>query len=276
MGAVTAFFMIPFLAVIVFFGSVFGSVTGADKAKVELPYDEEKGLVWTCEENADWFSVTDVKIKGDNQVFTIEGDSFMDTEYRSYFEPEEVIFTAANNEQVTYMAVRYEGAFSLNANWIVKLYSPEEYGVIEYTPKADMPVEGAVWFGGSDENIYDIEGADGEAEFKLVYIPEYVTGDLPQDNSESFAERLQDTYQYIYATLPFYLPPSLQDNVPEEFINTKFSTYLLYAVKGERGIHDYRERIILDVEIENGEAKILKETHEYYVDNEWSETKTAN
>ncbi|MBQ7044379.1 MAG: hypothetical protein IJN78_07210 [Clostridia bacterium] len=235
MGVVTAFIMVPFLAVFAFFGTLFGAITGVDQAKVELPYNEEQGLVWTCEENADWFSVTDVKIKGDKQVFTLKGDDIFSTGYRDDYGREEVIFTAENKEQVIYIATKYEGVYSLNINHIVELYGPDEYGVINYVPKAETPVDGAVWYSVFDENFYDIEGADGEAEFKLIYLPN-----------------------------------------PDETEDMTFSTCLVYAVKGERGLHDYYERILLEVELKDREAKIVNEIRQYYnTDNGWMETKPA-
>lgn len=269
MGSVTAFIMIPFLAVFAFFGTIFSTITGADKVKVELPYDEEQGLVWTCEENADWFSVTDMKIKGDKQIFTVKGDNMFNTEYRDDYGREEVVFTAENNEQVTYIAVKYEGIYALNINHIVELYTPEEYGVITYTPKAETPVDGAVWYGGSDENFYDVEGADGETEFTLIYLPNYFLANLPEEQPDNFSE-------YLSAYYPFYLPPYLHGLAPGQKEDITFTTCLVYAVKGEYGVHEYHERILLDVELKDGEAKIINETRQYYVGgNEWTETKPA-
>ena len=215
MGSVTAFILVPFLSVFVLIGTIIGAITGSDKTKIELPYDKEQGLVWTSKETADWFSVTDVEIKNDKQIFTVKGECVFSNEYRRDYELEEVIFTAENNEQVVYIAEKYEGVRALNINHIVTVYSLEEYGAITYTPKADSPVDGAVWYSRSDENIYKTEGADGEAAFKLVYLPGETDG---------------------YTV----------------------TTHLIYAIKGEYGIHDYRERILLNVELKNGEASIIK------------------
>lgn len=230
MGSVTAFFLVPFLSLFVIFGTVFGAITGTDKTIIELPYDEEKGYVWTSQETADWFSVTDVDIKDDKQIFTIKGECIFSNEYKRDYEPEEVVFTAENNEQIIYIAEKYEGVRALNFKHIVTMYSPEDYGVITYTPKADSPVDGAVWYSSSDANIHNTEGADGNATFKLVYLR-------------------------------------------DEDVEYTVTTYLIYAIKGEYGIHDYRERILLHIELKNGEAEIKKETRQYYNGKEWTAEK---
>ena len=269
MGSITAFIMLPFLVVWLFFGSLFGAITGVNNTKVELPYDEEAGLVWTCEENADWFEVSDVKVEGDKQIFTIKGLSMFDVEYRDYYGvKEEVVFTAENNEVLTYIAVHYEGMYSTNIYHLVEIYSPDEYGVLTYKPEASVPVEGAVWQGGGYENIYDVQGADGEAEFKLVFLPEYTYEPLPEEELSQW-ERL---YYEICNNFPYYLPPNFTELLPEERVDTTFETCFNYVVRND-GYVEYYERILLEVEIVNGEAKILSETHEYYVNNEWSTTR---
>lgn len=253
MGAVTAIFLVPLLAVWALFGTFFGSILGVNNTKVELPYDEEAGLVWTCEENADWFDVTDVKVEGDKQIFTIKGLSMFDVEYTDLDGvKEEVIFTAENNEELTYIAVHYEGMFGVNIYYLVELYSPDEYGMLTYKPQATVPIEGGEWRGGGYANIYDIHGADGEAEFKLIFLPEYTNESLDK----------------------YYLPPDFIDNLPEEWFDKTFETCFNYVVRDERGYVNYYERIIIEGEFADGEAKILNEIHEYYVgNNEWSTTK---
>ncbi len=57
------FFLVPFLSLFVIFGTVFGAITGTDRTKIELPYDEERGYVWTSSETSEWFNVTDTDIK---------------------------------------------------------------------------------------------------------------------------------------------------------------------------------------------------------------------
>lgn len=229
MGSITAIFLIPFLSVFAIFSSLFAAIIGVDKTEVELPYNEEKGLVWTCEENAEWFFVEETEIEGDKQIFTFKGNSVFSSEYQRYYDREEVVFTAENNEQIIYMAVKFDEFATLNH--IVTMYSPDEYGMITYTPKADTPVDGAVWFGGANADVYKTEVVDGETEYTFVY--------LPDEDGE-----------------------------------TAFTTYMIYAVKGEYGLHEYHERILLDVKLENGEATVTQKVREYYVDGKWTEDKS--
>ena len=75
MGSVVVIFFLPIFFLVSVFNSIAGAITGTDKTKVELPYDEESGLIWDCEEDASWFSVSDVRIEGDKQIFTFKGVS---------------------------------------------------------------------------------------------------------------------------------------------------------------------------------------------------------
>ncbi len=227
MGSVTVFFIFPIMLIGMFFSSLFGAVTGNDKTKVELPYDEEKGLVWECEEDASWFSVTDTEIDGDKQIFTFKGASTFNTD-ETIHDEFEVIFTAENGEKIVYIAEDDNDYFGLEHK--VKMYSPDEYDIVTYIPKADIPVEGGQWLTGAYTEAYKKETINGEGVFTLLYLPD---GDG----------------------------------------KTRFTNELKYMTKDKDGSWKNHERIILEVVLENGEATIRQDFHEYYVDYSWTKDK---
>lgn len=233
MGSVVVILFLPIFFFAMLFGSIGGAITGTDKTKVELPYNEESGLVWECEEDAPWFSVVDVEIKDDKQIFTFKGESIYDCE-DELVDVEEVKFTAENSQTLLYYAFEDEDYIAFNYKAI--MYSPDEYGVVKYTPKADTYVESAIWHSWADENLYETEGPDGVTEFTLVYFPE---------------------------------------NLSEESETSTFTTYLEYTYFGEIGFSRDYERIVLEVELKDGESKVISETRQYFdrYNYCWSETK---
>ncbi len=233
MGSVVIIFFLPIFFFVMLFGSIGGAITGADKTKVELPYDEESGLVWECEEDAPWFSLVDVEIDGDKQIFTFKGESVSDCA-DELVDTEEVRFTAENSQTRLYYA--FEDEEYIAFDYKVILYSPDEYGVIKYTPKAETYIESALWCSWNDENLYETKGPDGETEFTLVYFPE---------------------------------------NLTEESETSTFTTCLEYTYFGDNGFRREWERIVLEVELKDGEAKVISENHQYFDPYNycWSDTK---
>ncbi len=169
MGSVTVFFILPFMLIGMFFSSLFGAITGNDRTKVELPYDEAKGLIWECEEDANWFSVINTEIEGDKQIFTFKGSSSFGTDETIYDEFE-VVFTAKNGEEIVYIAEKDDDYFGIELK--VKMYSPDEYDMITYTPEANIPVEGAEWYATGSSELYKAETVDGKNTFTFVYLPD--------------------------------------------------------------------------------------------------------
>lgn len=229
MGSVTVFFILPFMLIGMFFSSLIGAITGNDKTKVELPYDEAKGLIWECEEDASWFSVTDTEIDGDKQIFTFKGSSSFGTD-ETVHDKFEVTFTAENSEKIVYIAEKDDDYFGLELK--VKMYSPDEYDIITYIPKPDILVEGAQWLTGAYTEAYKKENINGEDVFTFLYLPD---GDG----------------------------------------KTRFSNELKYMSKDKDNSWQNHERIILEVVLQNGEATIRQDFHEYYVDYSWTKDKPA-
>lgn len=142
MGSVVVIFFLPIFFFVMLFGSIGGAITGTDKTKVELPYDEESGLIWECEEDAPWFSLVDVEVEGDKQIFTFKGESVFGGD-QTADELAEVRFNAENSQSLLYYAVADDEYNALD--YRVLLYSPNEYDVVTYTLEAHRPVEGRTW-----------------------------------------------------------------------------------------------------------------------------------
>ena len=183
MGSVVLFFLFPFLFIGMLFSSIPGAITGEDKTVIELPYNKETGLVWECKEDATWFSVVDNEIKGDNQIFTFKG-TFVFKGDETDDDIEEVKFNAQNSETITYYGGMDEKVTLFRK---VVLYSPDEYGVITYTPEADYPIDGAYWNGHSD-NLFKTETKDGKTSFTYVYLSK-------DDEKTTFTDSMR--YEYI-------------------------------------------------------------------------------
>ncbi len=239
MGSVTVFFIAPLIMVWMFFGSVFGAITGQNQTKVELPYDEEKGLVWECDMPEAWFSLEDTKTYGDKQIFVFKGSSvFNDRE--DIYDWFEIVFTAENGETVTYFAARDNMYFALEHK--VSLYSPDEYDMITYTPKADFPVDGAQWYVVDNGDVYKTETIDGEETYTFVC--------MPNGNGKSELEN--------------------------ELVNqgkTVYENRFEYMRRTEDDKWEWHERIFITYVLENGEATITQESRSYYVDGKWTEVK---
>ena len=173
MGAVTVIFIIPYLIIASVFGSIFGAASGTDRTKVELPYDESKGLVWEVDLNSTWFNLSKTEMEDGKQVFSFKGKSILsrDTDDMSVFHYIPVTFTAENGEEKVYMAKRDDTRLTFFHS--VLIYSPEEYGMITVTPKSDLPVGGGEWYRYTESAsaLYKTETLNGEKAFTLIFVP---------------------------------------------------------------------------------------------------------
>ncbi len=171
MGSVVVIFFLPIFFLVSVFNSIAGAITGTDKTKVELPYDEESGLIWECEEDASWFSVSDVRIEGDKQIFTFKGVSVFGGD-QTADELAEVRFNAENSQSLLYYAVADDEYNALN--YRVLLYSPDEYDVVTYTLEASRPVEEGGWviIDRSLSNNEDLYIADDKTQYNFVCLPD--------------------------------------------------------------------------------------------------------
>ena len=167
MGSVTVIFLpfLPIVYLIMFFGNLFGTSTGANVTEVALPYNEDTGLVWKCEKtDYDWFELSETRIEGDSQIFIFEakgGESYCDA----------VVFTAENGEELVYRARDVSPVFPTYGK--VKLYAPDEYIIYDYVPKPKNKVDNARWSrtaSGTQADDYCLNKTevDGETVFRVI------------------------------------------------------------------------------------------------------------
>lgn len=139
MGSVTILLLpiMPFVYLLMWLGSLFGTPLGLNVTEVALPYNEETGLVWECEEtDYGWFELTETRVEGDTQVFVFEAEAVNGV-------CNEVVFIAENGERLAYRARDVGSVFSLYGR--VELYAPDEYVIYDYVPVPETEVENAYW-----------------------------------------------------------------------------------------------------------------------------------
>ncbi len=166
MGSVTILLLpfFPIIYFIMFLGSMFGTVTGANITEVALPYDEANGIVWTCERtDYDWFELKDIKVKGDTQIFVFKagnGESHCSA----------VVFKAENGEELVYYARDVGPAFPIYGK--VRLYAPDEYIIYDYVPEPEIECEKGSWHtttaGPSRDYYFGSTEVDGKAAVKVI------------------------------------------------------------------------------------------------------------
>ncbi len=124
MGSVTVLLLpfMPLIYLLMLLGNLFGVSVGINVTEVALPYNEETGLVWECEEtDYGWFELTETRIEGDTQIFVFEAET-------GESHCKEVVFTAQNGEELVYYGRDDGPIFPIYGK--VRFYSPDDY-VIE-------------------------------------------------------------------------------------------------------------------------------------------------
>lgn len=166
MGSVTILLLpiMPLIYLIMWLGSLFGTPLGLNVTEVALPYNEETGLVWECEEtDYGWFELTDTKIDGDTQIFVFEAEPAEE-------DCTKVVFTAQNGEELVYYG-RDNGPI-LPMYGKVVFYSPDEYVIYDYTLEPQVELEGGYWSfstsGPAAEFLVDKTEADGKVTFSVL------------------------------------------------------------------------------------------------------------
>ncbi len=178
MGSVTVIFIIPIMFVVMLFGTVTGAVKGDNVTKVQLPYNPDEGLVWEYDGVDDpLFDLVETEVKGNEQVFTFKGKSFVDV-MKNELDTElvmDVVFSNVKGDELLYYACVNHGYISLYEK--IEFYSPDEYILFSYSPEEETTVEGAEWIvWGNSTNIYAEKEVDGEKTFTFLFLPDKEIG----------------------------------------------------------------------------------------------------
>ena len=131
-----------------------------------MPYDKLQGIVWSCKDtHYGWFDLVETKIEGDEQIFVFKGKNAFSYETDNRFR--EVIFTDENGNELVYYAREFNPFISVVSE--VRMYSPDEYIIVEYTPEAKEIVDGVKWRLSDSETycIGEVE-TDGMQTFRHV------------------------------------------------------------------------------------------------------------
>ena len=166
MGSVTILLLpiMPFVYLLMWLGSLFGTPLGLNVTEVALPYNEETGLVWECDEtDYGWFELTGTRIEGDTQVFVFEANT-------DESHCREVVFTARNGEELVYYGRDVGPILPMYGE--VVFYSPDEYVIYDYTLEPQVELEGGYWSlhtsGPAAEFLVDKTEADGKVTFSVL------------------------------------------------------------------------------------------------------------
>ncbi|MBQ7958048.1 MAG: hypothetical protein IJ279_08425 [Clostridia bacterium] len=167
MGAVFTIFLMPLYIIMFLFGGIssgVGAITGTDKTEVALPYDEANGIVWTCDDDEEWFHLEETRIKGDKQIFYFKGNSVFGGAKATV---SEVIFKDEKGNKIVYYARSIADKFSFNFQ--VTMYAPGEYAFVEYTPQERKTYDDAWWETPyAKSNYLETIEKDGVKTFKYV------------------------------------------------------------------------------------------------------------
>lgn len=201
MGSVTILFwpLFPIIYLIMFLGNMFGVTTGANVTEVALPYDQETGLVWTCDKtDYGWFDFTESRVEDDTQIFVFEA-----RHEESYCNA--VVFTAENGEELVYRARDVGPAFPIYGK--VRLYAPDEYIIYDYVLPTENKVENGMWVKrGSgtqaDDYFFGDTVVDGKEAFRVICFEDvefshsYDYGGWTEDGGYTTYQDIKVTYKY--------------------------------------------------------------------------------
>ncbi len=181
MGSVTIIVIIPLMLIIMGVGSIAGAIKGDNVTEVVLPYNPSEGIVWECDGIDDsLFNLIETEIDGDEQIFIFKGNNMLsglfdksedmsDYDAFDYDTVTDVVFTNKNGEELLYCACVDHDYIALN--YKMKFWSPDEYIIFDYTPKAETYVDGAEWVSGEDSLIGETE-SNGEKTFTFRILPD--------------------------------------------------------------------------------------------------------
>lgn len=167
MGSVTVLLLpfMPLIYLLMLLGNIFGVSFGINVTEVALPYNEETGLVWECEEtDYGWFELTETRTEGDTQIFVFEAET-------GEAHCTEVVFTAQNGEKLVYYGRDDGPIFPIYGK--VRFYSPDEYVIYDYLLEPEVEIEGGYWSrnaSGSHADDYVVEKieADGKTTYRIL------------------------------------------------------------------------------------------------------------
>ncbi len=208
MGSVTVIFIVPIMLLFMLIGTVTGAVKGTNDTEVALPYDPSKGYVWEYDNDNDpLFNLIETKIEGNEQIFVFKGISLKERmEISDEVEDGmlmDVIFTDKNGNELLYYAIPDMSYISFYEK--INFYAPDEYGKIDYCPKAENEIENGKWLddnkGLTPYNPIATNIVDGENVFSFLFFPDEVNGPTFEevfcyvDENREEKERLTVTFR---------------------------------------------------------------------------------
>lgn len=233
MGAITAIFLAPFLAVLGIVAGFFETILGTGTEKVYLPYDADNGIVWEYKEGEVGFiDCIETTIKNNQQIFTFRGKMELDKNNPSSYQNDtfvdDIYFEDANGNIMKYYAVVDFCWDDFNDSLIygnMDIYEESECALFQYTVKAATETEGYYW------KEYDYETDDYRNRY--VGLPDLV----------NVHER---TYHFVFT--------------PEDIEDDTFDMSFYYRNSNGKTL----EKITVTFEMIGKEVKVVEEAHYCY------------
>ena len=201
-AAFSIFLLVPIFLPILIASTIFGFVTGNDRAEIVLPYEPEKGIVWECDLDESFYKLADTEINGNEQIFYIRHKVFkLPDSTKGKFS--RIIFTDENgNEKKYYVCLNTDTAASND----LLVYAPGEYYDFDYTVKAENPNISYSWYVSVADGKYVLYNPDTdtpETTFTVIH---------PHDKYESRSYTISFNYGKYSASEDYLVTYSVTEN----------------------------------------------------------------
>lgn len=167
-AAFTIFLLFPLFFIIVIPGMILDFATGNAETEIVLPYEPEKGTVWECDLDDQYFKLAETETDGNNQIFYIRPKIFsIPNSEQGRFS--KIVFTDENENEKTYY-VRNNS--DTPEYFDLYVYAPGEYVDFDYTVKPEKPVSSYSWHvlvADADYVLYNPDVDSEETTFTVVH-----------------------------------------------------------------------------------------------------------